>query len=249
MNEKTEENNNIEEDFEFPDNPQSKPHILVVDDDDRIRELVTKYLKKHDYIVSSAEDAKQGHLILENFDYDLIVLDVMMPGQTGFEMTKELRETSDVPVLLLTAMGETEDRIEGLMTGADDYLTKPFDPRELILRIEAILRRRPKEIEGALKLQIGPWYFDPHMNELKSDETSVKLTDGEVTLLSALGEKAGEVMDRDSLSEKCGFDPLKRTIDVQITRLRRKVEENTDNPRHLQTVRGKGYILRAQRIE
>jgi len=242
------DNNTIDTEFECPENPQSKPHILVIDDDDRIRELVTKYLKKHDYVVSSAADAKQGHVILENFEYDLNVRDVMMPGQTGFDMTKELRETSDIPVLLLTAMAETDNRIEGLMAGADDYLSKPFDPRELILRIEAILRRRPKETQGALKLQIGPWYFDPHMNELKSEEKFVKLTDGEVTLLSALGEKAGEIMDRDTLSDKCGFDPFKRTIDVQITRLRRKVEENTDNPRYLQTVRGKGYILRAQRI-
>jgi two-component system phosphate regulon response regulator OmpR len=248
MIDKREENNNIDDCFDCPDNPQSKPHVLVIDDDDRIRELVMKYLKRHDYVVSSAQDAKQGHIILENFQYDLIVLDVMMPGQTGFEMTKELRETSDIPVLLLTAMGETDDRIEGLMSGADDYLVKPFDPRELILRIDAILRRRPKDAEVALRLQIGPWYFDPHMNELKSEDSTVKLTDGEVTLLSALGEKAGEIIDRDSLSDKCGFDPLKRTIDVQITRLRRKVEANTNNPRFLQTVRGKGYILRAQRI-
>ena len=134
------------------------------------------------------------------------------------------------------------------MAGADDYLTKPFDPRELILRIDAILRRRPKQAAESLKLQIGPWYFDPHMNQLKADDGAVKLTDGEVTLLCALGEKAGQIMDRDSLSEKCGFDPSKRTIDVQITRLRRKVEENTDNPRYLQTVRGKGYILRAQKV-
>ena len=235
-------------DFSCPEMPEAAPHVLVVDDDDRIRDLITKYLKKNDYVVSAAKDAREAFDIMELFEYDLIVLDVMMPGQTGLEMTEELRETSDIPVLLLTAMAETDDRINGLMSGADDYLTKPFDPRELTLRIDAILRRRPKQNNASMKLQIGPWFFDPHLNELSADDQTVKLTDGEVTLLCALGEKAGEIVDRDTVSDKCGFDPLKRTIDVQITRLRRKIEENTDNPRHLQTVRGKGYILRAEKV-
>jgi len=235
-------------DFSCPEKPEAAPHVLIVDDDDRIRDLITKYLKKNDYVVSAAKDAREAFDIMELFEYDLIVLDVMMPGQTGLEMTEELRETSDIPVLLLTAMAETDDRINGLMSGADDYLTKPFDPRELTLRIDAILRRRPKQNNASMKLQIGPWFFDPHLNELSADDQTVKLTDGEVTLLCALGEKAGEIVDRDTVSDKCGFDPLKRTIDVQITRLRRKIEENTDNPRHLQTVRGKGYILRAEKV-
>lgn len=242
-------NSDKKEVFICPDNPQNVPHILVVDDDDRIRDLVTKYLKKNQYIVSNAHNAKTAFDILEVFSFDLIVLDVMMPGKTGLEMTKELRETSDIPILLLTAMAETDDRINGLMTGADDYLTKPFDPRELTLRIDAILRRRPSQAIAPTKIQIGPWLFDPHLNSLISDDNnSVKLTDGEVTLLNALGEKVGEVIDRETLSQKCGFDPFKRTIDVQITRLRRKIEENNDNPRYLQTVRGKGYVLRAQTI-
>ncbi len=244
----TPKNNDKEDIFICPDNPQNMPHILVVDDDDRIRDLVTKYLKKNQYIVSNAQDAKTAFDILEMFSFDLIVLDVMMPGQTGLEMTKELRVKSDIPILLLTAMAETDDRINGLMTGADDYLTKPFDPRELTLRIDAILRRRPSHNMESTKLQIGPWFFDPYLNSLTANEGDiVKLTDGEVTLLNALGEKAGEIIDRETLSEKCGFDPFKRTIDVQITRLRRKIEENNDNPKYLQTVRGKGYILRAQR--
>lgn len=240
MNEKTA--------IEVPENPVTAPHILVVDDDDRIRDLVTKYLRKQEFIVSSAENAKEAQAILKLFEYDLMVLDVMMPGQTGFEFTEELREKSDMPVLLLTALGETDDRIEGLTAGADDYLIKPFDPRELVLRIEAILRRRPKENVKPPVLKIGPWTFDPDYNELKSEERSVKLTDGEMTLLKALGQKAGELYDRESLSEECGFDSLKRTIDVQVTRLRRKLEDNSDNPRYLQTVRGKGYILRAEKI-
>ncbi len=249
MIKETPKNNDKKDIFICPDNPQNAPHILVVDDDDRIRDLVTKYLKKNQYIVSNAPDSKTAFDILEMFSFDLIVLDVMMPGQTGLEMTKELRETSDIPILLLTAMAETDDRINGLIIGADDYLTKPFDPLELTLRINAILRRRPSQNIAPTKLQIGPWVFDPHLNALLSNNAdAVKLTDGEVTLLNALGEKVGEIIDRETLSEKCGFDPFKRTIDVQITRLRRKIEENNDNPRYLQTVRGKGYILRAQRI-
>jgi two-component system phosphate regulon response regulator OmpR len=233
---------------ENPPNPETQSHILVIDDDDRIRDLVKKYLKKQNFIVSSAQSAREAAEILAVFDYDLLVLDVMMPGQTGFELTEELRKTSDIPIILLTALGETDDRIEGLTAGADDYLTKPFDPRELVLRIEAILRRRPKKHLDSVKLQIGPWIFDPDYNELKSDDGEVKLTDSEVNLLRILGQKAGELYDRESLSEECGFDPLKRTIDVQVTRLRRKLEENSDNPRFLQTIRGKGYILRAERI-
>ncbi|MEM8834140.1 MAG: response regulator transcription factor [Pseudomonadota bacterium] len=232
----------------IPENPETSPHILVVDDDDRIRDLVTKYLRKQDFMVSMAENAQEAKEILALFEYDLMVLDVMMPGETGFEFTEKLRESSDMPVILLTALGETDDRIEGLTAGADDYLTKPFDPRELVLRIEAILRRRPTEDLQAPKLQIGPWFFDPDYNELKADDRTVKLTDGEMTLLRALAQKAGELYDRESLSEECGFDSLKRTIDVQITRLRRKLEDNSDNPRYLQTVRGKGYILRAEKL-
>ncbi|MEM6811743.1 MAG: response regulator transcription factor [Pseudomonadota bacterium] len=232
----------------IPDNPHTRPHILVVDDDDRIRELVKKYLTKQDFIVSSAQSAQEASDIMKHFVYDILVLDVMMPGQTGFEFTEELRKSSDIPIILLTALSETDDRVEGLTSGADDYLTKPFDPRELVLRIEAILRRRPKEIFESSKLQIGPWFFDPDYAELKSDERHVKLTDSEVNLLKTLGQKAGELYHRESLSEECGFDPLKRTIDVQVTRLRRKLEDNSDNPRYLQTVRGKGYVLRAEKI-
>ncbi len=230
------------------------PHILVVDDDDRIRDLVARYLREHDFFVNTAENATQAKDILKIAEYDALVVDVMMPGQTGMEFTKELREEGvfgkrDVPVLLLTAMGEVDDKIQGLTSGADDYLTKPFDPRELVLRLQAILRRRPKADVQDYKLRMGDWIFDPEHNELIDDKNdlSVKLTDGEANLLKALGQQAGEVMERDALSEACGLDADKRTVDVQVTRLRRKLEIDSNNPRFLQTVRGKGYVLRAER--
>lgn len=228
------------------------PHILVIDDDDRIRDLVARYLGANGFFVSVAEDAAQAKEILELAAYDALVVDVMMPGQSGVEFTEELRATNeqyaDVPVLLLTAMGETEDKIIGLTAGADDYLTKPFDPRELVLRLEAILRRRPKPQEGAIKLRIGTWIFDGDHNELVDGEVSVKLTDGEANLLMALATRVGEVISREELSDACGLDAEKRTVDVQVTRLRRKLEEDSNAPRYLQTVRGKGYVLRAEKI-
>lgn len=229
------------------------PHILVVDDDDRIRDLVARYLRDHDFFVSTAEDAAQAKEILGFAIYDALIIDVMMPGQDGMELTQELRQMKDhidTPILLLTAMGEVDDKVHGLMSGADDYLTKPFDPRELVLRIQAILRRRPKPKEESVNLRIGDWIFDVTHNELVDEDAdqSVKLTDGEANLLKALGARSGEVMSREDLSEACGLDPDKRTVDVQVTRLRRKLEKDSDDPRYLQTVRGKGYVLRAERV-
>lgn len=224
------------------------PHILVVDDDDRIRELVSRYLVEHGYFVSTAADAGEAKEILKLAEYDALVVDVMMPGQDGKAFTQELRQTNDVPVLLLTAMGEVEDKISGLETGADDYLTKPFDPRELTLRLEAILRRRPKyEPEDIKEYQIGPWVYKVDYKELCSDAQSVNLTDGEARMLSVLAAKAGQVVSRDDLAMACDIDPENRTVDVQVTRLRRKLEEDSGNPRLLQTVRGKGYVLRVGR--
>ena len=224
------------------------PHILVIDDDDRIRDLIARYLGEHGFLVSAAADAAEAKEILTLAEYDALVVDVMMPGQSGMEFTQELRQQNDVPVLLLTAMGETEDKITGLTAGADDYLTKPFDPRELVLRLEAILRRRQKQQDVPQDLRIGSWLFDPDHNELVDGDTHVKLTDVEANLLKALAVNVGEVMSRDDLSAACKIDAEKRTIDVQVTRLRRKLEEDSNAPRYLQTVRGKGYVLRAERI-
>ncbi|HPF79190.1 MAG TPA: response regulator transcription factor, partial [Alphaproteobacteria bacterium] len=194
------------------------PHILVIDDDDRIRDLVARYLSEHGFFVSTAADAQEAGTILELAVYDALVVDVMMPGQSGMEFTQELRKQNDVPVLLLTAMGETEDKISGLTAGADDYLTKPFDPRELVLRLQAILRRRPAKQDTISDLQIGKWTFKADHNELVDGGVTVKLTDGEANLLIALSKKAGEVMSRDELSDACGLDAEKRTVDVQVTR-------------------------------
>jgi two-component system phosphate regulon response regulator OmpR len=228
------------------------PHILVVDDDDRIRELVTRYLKDNGFFVSAAEDAAEAKSILKIASYDALVVDVMMPGQDGMEFTQEIRETndalSDVPILLLTAMGEVDDKITGLTAGADDYLTKPFDPRELILRLQAILRRRPQHKTEIKKLRIGEWIYDADQKTIQEGDTYVRLTDGEANLLGALATKTGEAISREELAEQCGLDPDKRTVDVQVTRLRRKLGDDSSMPKYLQTVRGKGYLLRAERL-
>ena len=227
---------------------QNLPHILVVDDDDRIRTLVSRYLNEHGFLSFTAGDAAQAKKILEIGEFDALVLDVMMPGQDGRSLTTELRMKSDIPVLLLTAMAEADDRVGGFQSGADDYLTKPFDPRELVLRLQAILRRRP-EVKSAAKIyRIGRWTYDPFVPELTDGDETVRLTDVEATLLKSLAQKPDTILSRDDLADLCGVDAGERTIDVQVTRLRRKLEEDSKNPRYLQTVRGKGYLLRAQEI-
>lgn len=228
-----------------------KPHILMVDDDKRIRELVSRYLHEHDFVVLTARDAAQAAEMLERFAFDVLVVDVMMPGQDGLDFTRALRaQGRDVPVLLLTALGEAQDRISGLEAGADDYLPKPFEPRELILRLHAILRRTRRDEAAQVRqgYRIGNWRYDPAHDELENGEAVVRLTSVEGTLLRVLAENAGAVMSREDLAAQCGLEAGERTIDVQVTRLRRKIEENTKSPRFLQTVRGKGYLLRAERL-
>lgn len=225
---------------------QDLPHILVVDDDDRIRKLVSRYLNEHGFLSFTAASADEAKEILKIGLFDALVVDVMMPGQDGRAFTKELRGQSDVPVLLLTAMAEIDDRVEGLQTGADDYLTKPFDPRELVLRLQAILRRRPQEKKTDSRYIIGQWGYDPAVPELVGPDETVRLTDVEVNLLGALLKRPGVILSRDDLADMCGLDAGERTIDVQVTRLRKKLEEDSKAPRYLQTVRGKGYLLRAE---
>lgn len=227
---------------------QTLPHILVVDDDDRIRSLVSRYLNEHGFLSFTAENAAAAKDILEIGVFDALVVDVMMPGQNGRDFTSELRRKSDVPVLLLTAMGEVDDRVGGLQSGADDYLTKPFDPRELVLRLQAILRRRPQERGSSKTYRIGRWSYNPQVPELVDGDDVVRLTDVEANLLKALTRKPDTVLSREDLAELCGVDAGERTIDVQVTRLRRKLEEDSKVPRYLQTVRGKGYLLRAQEV-
>lgn len=224
------------------------PHVLVVDDDRRIRDLLCRYLSEQGFVVIAAADAFEAAELLKSFEVDALVVDVMMPGKTGLEFTQEYRVTHDTPVLLLTALGETEDRISGLEVGADDYLPKPFEPRELVLRLNAILKRTAKVVQVARKLKIGPWVFDPGYEEISAGEEVVRLTSAEAQLLKALGARGGEVLSREELARACGVDAGERTIDVQVTRLRRKIEDDTKKPRYLQTVRGKGYVLRSEEL-
>lgn len=228
---------------------QTLPHILVVDDDDRIRNLVSRYLNEHGFLSFTAENAQAAKKILEIAAFDALVVDVMMPGQNGRDFTAEIRKRSDMPVLLLTAMGEVEDRLGGLQSGADDYLTKPFDPRELVLRLQAILRRRPQGRTGSKSYRIGRWVYDPQVPELVADDgETIRLTDAEATLLKVLIRRVNAVFSREELADLCGVDAGERTIDVQVTRLRKKLEEDSKAPRYLQTVRGKGYLLRAEEV-
>jgi len=227
---------------------QNLPHILVVDDDDRIRNLVSRYLNEHGFLSFTASDAAQAKEILKIGEFDALVLDVMMPGQDGRSLTQELRNDNDTPIILLTAMAEADDRVSGLQVGADDYITKPFDPRELVLRLEAILRRRPATRNAHKTYKIGRWSYDPLVPELVDGDEVVRLTDVEDTLLKTLAQRPDTILTRDDLADLCGVDAGERTIDVQVTRLRRKLEEDSKTPRYLQTIRGKGYLLRAQEV-
>lgn len=226
----------------------NKPHILVVDDDIRISHLVSRFLTENGFIALKASSAAEAREMLNRFHIDALVVDVMMPGQTGLDFTRELRKNSLIPILLLTALGETHDRIAGLESGADDYLPKPFEPRELVLRLNAILRRAPKIPNTPKVYKIGNWEYYLDQEELVDKEIRVRLTTVEVNLLRVLLEKCGEVMSREELALRCGLDTGERTIDVQVTRLRRKIEDDTKAPRFLQTVRGKGYLLRAEKL-
>ena len=224
-------------------------HILVVDDDNRLRELLGSYLSKNGFAVTSAEDAGSARRQLQSMEFDLIVLDVMMPGETGLEFARALRGTqNDVPILMLTAMSESSDRIGGLEAGADDYLPKPFEPRELLLRIQTILRRTampaPTHDAAPALVNLGSHIFDREHTILQSDGVVTRLTTAEASLLSVLTEAPGEIMSRETLTERCMIDGGDRAIDVQVTRLRRKIEPDPKTPRYLQTVRGRGYVLR-----
>lgn len=221
------------------------PHILVVDDDTRLRDLLRKFLADNGYVVTTAADAADARAKLAALAFDLIVLDVMMPGEDGLSLTRSLRETGPVPILLLTAMSEVDDRIRGFESGADDYLPKPFEPRELLLRVASILRRVPKpEAEVARELRFGALIWNLARAELKKDGEVVHLTTAEGQLMTILAEAAGEVVARDDLALRTGNSANPRAVDVQVTRLRKKLEDDPRLPRWLQTVRGMGYMLR-----
>ncbi len=219
-------------------------HLLVVDDDRRIRELLARYVAKDGYRVTLAGNAAEAWSHLKNFAFDLIILDAMMPGQNGFDFAAELRQTSDIPILMLTARAEADDRVRGFEVGADDYLTKPYEPRELLLRIASILRRAvPKAVRSEQPVvRFGEFTFNAERGELRQGETAIRVTDREREILTMLAATRGETVSRESLAGS-GVPANERTIDVQINRLRRKIETDPANPTHLQTVRGFGYRL------
>jgi two-component system phosphate regulon response regulator OmpR len=226
--------------------PARSRHLLVVDDDDRIRELLKEYLARAGFRVTAASGGAGARKLIESLDFDLAVFDVMMPGEDGFSLTRWLREqrgpAGRTPVLMLTAMGAPSDRIEGLKLGADDYLAKPFEPEELLLRIEAILRRAQDRPVADGPLSLGRCTFDPERGELVCDGEPVRLTEAEVALLRQLARTPHEPVERMDLANGA-VDPSGRAVDVQVTRLRRKIEVDPKAPRYLQTVRGIGYRL------
>ncbi len=219
--------------------------ILVVDDDARLRELLRKFLVAKGFRVSVAANAIEATEKLATLTFDLLVLDVMMPGETGVDFARRLRKTSAVPILLLTARGEAVDRIAGLASGADDYLLKPFEPDELLLRIRAILRRVAPAAPGPSEVRFGDYRFDLAREELSRGEEIVRLTASEASLLKVLASRASRALSREELLRLSRISGNERTVDVQVTRLRRKIEADPKQPRYLQTVRGTGYMLRA----
>jgi len=228
---------------------QPDSHLLIVDDDERIRGLLQKFLLRNGFWVTAARDAAHARRVLSGLEFDMIVLDVMMPGEDGISLTRALREDGvSTPILLLTAKSETEDRIAGLEAGADDYLAKPFEPKELLLRINAILRRVPAVTtdEAPKFLTLGPIRYDVERGEMWQGSDLVRLTATESQLMKIFSAAPGEALSRSKLVEDLGRDhgqAQERAVDVQITRLRRKIEQDPKQPRYLQTVRGAGYML------
>jgi two-component system phosphate regulon response regulator OmpR len=221
---------------------EAPPHVLIVDDDDRIRTLLKRFLTENGLRASLAADAAEARRLLASVEFDLLIIDVMMPGLSGFELTEKIRAGSNVPILLLTARGLPEDRIEGFERGADDYLSKPFEPRELLLRIHALLRRARPQTRDRQLLTFGACTFAPGRGELRRGDALIKLTAGELALLRALAQKPGEPILRSTLAEQTAA-VMERSVDVQVTRLRKKIEADPKTPIYLQTVRGVGYAL------
>ena len=223
-------------------------HLLVVDDDERLRTLLQRYLSSNGFRVTTATSADDAQSLMRGIAFDLLVVDVMMPGRTGLELTQTVRASSQVPILILTARGDAADRIAGLEQGADDYLPKPFEPRELLLRIEALLRRAvPPSRSAHSEVRMGDATFDPERAQLRRKGKPVHLTSSEAALLQLFAANAGRAFSRTDLCTRLGV-ALERSIDVQVTRLRRKIEEDPKLPLYLQTVRGVGYVLVPDRV-
>ncbi len=219
----------------------NKLHILIVDDDDRIRNLLKEYLNENNYIVSTSENAENAKKKLSIFKFDLIVLDVMMPGQNGYDLTKEIKREIKVPIILLTAKGEAEDRVKGLEIGADDYLSKPFEPKELLLRVKNLIKRNIK-IDASKIYNVGKAKIDLNKMNIALDGKSKKINLSEKKVLIEMLTKPGKTFSREEIGKISGISQ-ERSIDVMITRLRLKIEKNPKNPKFLQTIRGSGYVL------
>ena len=222
----------------------SKNHILIVDDDDRIRNLLKDYLSDNDYIVSTAENASQAKERLQYLKFDIIILDVMMPGQNGYELTKEIKKQIKVPIILLTAKGEVENRIKGLELGADDYIGKPFEPKELLLRIKNIIKKSTK-IDLKSKYFVGSAEIDLNKMTIKLNNQLKKINNSEKRVLLEMLANLGTTFSREEIGKISGISQ-ERSIDVMITRMRQKLEVDPKNPKYLQTIRGSGYVLWAE---
>ena len=218
---------------------KNKYHILVVDDDNKIRSLIKQFLIEKGYIVSTAMDAEEAKIRIETFNFSIIILDVMMPGQSGYELTKELKESKNIPIILLTAKGEVENRIHGLELGADDYLGKPFEPKELLLRINNIIKNKANLPQST---KIGEAEVDLSKMTIKLKEKIEKINTSEKNVLTKMLSSPGKIFSRIEIG-KISKISKERSIDVMITRLRKKIETNPKNPKFLQTIRGSGYVL------
>tara|TARA_B100001564_G_C20545855_1_gene626592 strand:- start:188 stop:865 length:678 start_codon:yes stop_codon:yes gene_type:complete len=219
----------------------NKKHVLIVDDDNRIRDLLKEYLNENNYIVSTSENAEDAKVKLTQFKFDIVVLDVMMPGQDGYELTKEVKKDNSVPIILLTAKGEVENRIKGLELGADDYISKPFEPKELLLRIKNIIDKDNK-IDLNVKHFIGNAQIDLNRMNINLHKENKKINLSEKKVLTEMLANPGKTYSREEIGRISGISQ-ERSIDVMITRLRQKIEVNPKNPKYLQTIRGSGYVL------
>lgn len=220
----------------------SKIHILIVDDDDKIRDLLKQYLKNNNFFISTAINASDAEEKLKIVKFDLAIIDIMMPGKDGLQLTKEIRENIDLPIILLTAKGEAEDRVRGLELGAEDYLPKPFEPKELLLRIKNVIKRIKKDNHIINVIKIGKANINIKKMEIQKDRKIIKINASEKTLLENMISSAGKIFSREEISKITNLIQ-ERSIDVLVTRLRQKIEPDPKNPKYLQTVRGTGYVL------
>jgi len=220
----------------------SKIHILIVDDDDKIRDLLKQYLKNNNFFVSTAINASDAEEKLKIVKFDLAIIDIMMPGKDGLQLTKEIREKIDLPIILLTAKGEADDRVRGLELGAEDYLPKPFEPKELLLRIKNVIKRIKKDKHIIPSIKIGKANINIKKMEIQKDKKIIKINASEKILLENMISSAGKIFSREEISKITNLTQ-ERSIDVLVTRLRQKIEPDPKNPKYLQTVRGTGYVL------